>query len=101
MKKHDQARIVRAYFTCHSVLQLEKYWMSPHGLHPTALNPGGEKPKSEKARLRKGLVLLCATPGRLSYHLEHTATFIAAWPLTDLDGLGCLVFSMCFFVHFP
>ena len=38
---------------------------------------GGEKPKSEKARLRKGMVLLCATPGRLSYHLEHTATFVA------------------------
>lgn len=46
----------------------------------STLNPGGEKPKSEKARLRKGLVLLCATPGRLSYHLEHTATFIVAWP---------------------
>eukprot|EP00927_Polykrikos_kofoidii_P071114 TRINITY_DN67440_c0_g1_i1.p1 TRINITY_DN67440_c0_g1~~TRINITY_DN67440_c0_g1_i1.p1 ORF type:complete len:825 (+),score=138.78 TRINITY_DN67440_c0_g1_i1:147-2621(+) len=36
---------------------------------------GGEKPKSEKARLRKGLTLVCATPGRLTYHLEHTATF--------------------------
>jgi len=35
---------------------------------------GGEKPKSEKARLRKGLSLLCATPGRLAYHLDHTAT---------------------------
>ena len=41
---------------------------------------GGEKPKSEKARLRKGMVLLCATPGRLSYHLEHTATFVATRP---------------------
>eukprot|EP00435_Cladocopium_sp_Y103_P027856 s635_g6.t2 len=45
---------------------------------------GGEKPKSEKARLRKGLVLLCATPGRLSYHLEHTATFI-------VRNIKCLV----------
>eukprot|EP00929_Paragymnodinium_shiwhaense_P109493 TRINITY_DN7595_c0_g1_i1.p1 TRINITY_DN7595_c0_g1~~TRINITY_DN7595_c0_g1_i1.p1 ORF type:complete len:843 (-),score=213.25 TRINITY_DN7595_c0_g1_i1:171-2699(-) len=36
---------------------------------------GGENPKSEKARLRKGLSLICATPGRLAYHLEHTATF--------------------------
>lgn len=35
---------------------------------------GGEKPKSEKARLRKGMSILCATPGRLAYHLEHTAS---------------------------
>ncbi|CAE7949458.1 RH17 [Symbiodinium sp. KB8] len=45
---------------------------------------GGEKPKSEKARIRKGLVLLCATPGRLAYHLEHTATFV-------VRNIRCLV----------
>ena len=33
---------------------------------------GGEKKKSEKARLRKGLNILVATPGRLSDHLENT-----------------------------
>ncbi|KAF2396530.1 ATP-dependent RNA helicase dbp7 [Trichodelitschia bisporula] len=33
---------------------------------------GGEKKKSEKARLRKGLNILVATPGRLADHLEHT-----------------------------
>lgn len=33
---------------------------------------GGEKKKSEKARLRKGLNILVATPGRLVDHLEHT-----------------------------
>jgi len=33
---------------------------------------GGEKKKSEKARLRKGLNILIATPGRLADHLEHT-----------------------------
>ena len=33
---------------------------------------GGEKKKSEKARLRKGLNVLVATPGRLADHLEHT-----------------------------
>ena len=33
---------------------------------------GGEKRKSEKARLRKGLNILVATPGRLVDHLEHT-----------------------------
>lgn len=47
---------------------------------------GGEKPKSEKARLRKGMVLLCATPGRLSYHLEHTATFVATRRADRLTG---------------
>jgi len=35
---------------------------------------GGEKKKSEKARLRKGLNILIATPGRLVDHLEHTKT---------------------------
>lgn len=33
---------------------------------------GGEKKKSEKARLRKGFNILVATPGRLVDHLEHT-----------------------------
>jgi ATP-dependent RNA helicase DDX31/DBP7 len=33
---------------------------------------GGEKKKSEKARLRKGLNILVATPGRLADHIQHT-----------------------------
>jgi ATP-dependent RNA helicase DDX31/DBP7 len=33
---------------------------------------GGEKKKSEKARLRKGMNILVATPGRLADHLGHT-----------------------------
>jgi ATP-dependent RNA helicase DDX31/DBP7 len=33
---------------------------------------GGEKKKSEKARLRKGLNILVATPGRLADHFDHT-----------------------------
>ncbi|KAI9821805.1 MAG: ATP-dependent RNA helicase dbp7 [Pycnora praestabilis] len=33
---------------------------------------GGEKRKSEKARLRKGLNILVATPGRLADHLNNT-----------------------------
>ncbi|XP_002732540.2 ATP-dependent DNA helicase DDX31-like [Saccoglossus kowalevskii] len=33
---------------------------------------GGEKKKSEKARIRKGINILVATPGRLVDHLEHT-----------------------------
>lgn len=35
---------------------------------------GGEKKKSEKARLRKGVNILVATPGRLVDHLENTKT---------------------------
>lgn len=33
---------------------------------------GGEKKKSEKARLRKGVNILVATPGRLADHLQNT-----------------------------
>lgn len=33
---------------------------------------GGEKKKSEKARLRKGVTILIATPGRLLDHMQNT-----------------------------
>lgn len=36
---------------------------------------GGEKKKSEKARLRKGVNILVATPGRLADHMENTESF--------------------------
>eukprot|EP01101_Sappina_pedata_P002156 TRINITY_DN12416_c0_g1_i1.p1 TRINITY_DN12416_c0_g1~~TRINITY_DN12416_c0_g1_i1.p1 ORF type:complete len:617 (-),score=242.31 TRINITY_DN12416_c0_g1_i1:23-1873(-) len=36
---------------------------------------GGEKRKSEKARLRKGITVLVATPGRLLDHMSNTASF--------------------------
>lgn len=36
---------------------------------------GGEKRKSEKARLRKGVNILVATPGRLLDHLQNTLSF--------------------------
>lgn len=36
---------------------------------------GGEKRKSEKARLRKGVTILIATPGRLLDHLNNTQSF--------------------------
>jgi len=36
---------------------------------------GGEKKKSEKARLRKGVVILVATPGRLLDHMRSTECF--------------------------
>lgn len=37
---------------------------------------GGDNPKKEKARIRKGLTIICATPGRLVYHLEATESLI-------------------------
>lgn len=45
---------------------------------------GGERKKSEKARIRKGLNILIATPGRLLDHLEHTKNL-------KLDSLRWLV----------
>mmetsp|Transcript_9968 Transcript_9968/g.17928 ORF Transcript_9968/g.17928 Transcript_9968/m.17928 type:complete len:1042 (+) Transcript_9968:61-3186(+) len=39
---------------------------------------GGEKRKSEKARLRKGISILIATPGRLLDHLSKTESLLSA-----------------------
>jgi len=36
---------------------------------------GGENPKKEKARLRKGVNFLMGTPGRIVYHLNNTQSF--------------------------
>lgn len=36
---------------------------------------GGENRAKEKARLRKGVTLLAATPGRLLDHLQNTVSF--------------------------
>ena len=36
---------------------------------------GGENPKKEKARIRKGIQILFTTPGRLLFHLENTQSF--------------------------
>lgn len=33
---------------------------------------GGENPKKEKARLRKGVGILVGTPGRILYHLQNS-----------------------------
>lgn len=42
----------------------------PHIIVGTLL--GGEKPQSEKKRIRKGINILIATPGRLQYHLQNS-----------------------------
>ena len=47
---------------------------------------GGEKKKSEKARLRKGLNVLVATPGRLADHLDNTEVLdvsLVRWLVLD------------------
>ncbi|KAG7480430.1 hypothetical protein MATL_G00056010 [Megalops atlanticus] len=45
---------------------------------------GGEKRKSEKARLRKGINILISTPGRLVDHIKNTLSVV-------LSGVRCLV----------
>ena len=59
----------------HGVLQnlLDKagfYWLI------SGIIMGGEKKKSEKMRLRKGLHILICTPGRLLDHLENTESLV-------------------------
>ncbi|RYO98929.1 hypothetical protein DL764_006962 [Monosporascus ibericus] len=47
---------------------------------------GGESKKSEKARLRKGINILIATPGRLADHLDNTKVLdvgTARWLVLD------------------
>ena len=47
---------------------------------------GGEKKKSEKARLRKGVNVLVGTPGRVLDHLQHTQSLVVAhlqWLVLD------------------
>ena len=47
---------------------------------------GGESKKSEKARLRKGVNILIATPGRLADHLDNTRVLdvgTARWLILD------------------
>ncbi|XP_054710600.1 probable ATP-dependent RNA helicase DDX31 [Uloborus diversus] len=54
-------------FECFSLLTKAFTWIVPGYLI------GGEKKKSEKARLRKGINILITTPGRLLDHLDLTA----------------------------
>ena len=53
---------------------------------------GGERKKSEKARLRKGVGVLVATPGRVADHLRSTAAFVvSACQLLVLDEADLLL----------
>jgi len=58
---------------------------------------GGESRKSEKARLRKGVTVLVATPGRLDDHIQHTerlrVDYLQAIVLDEADRLLDLGFG--------
>jgi len=56
------------YYVLQSLIHCKN---GPHWIVPGQVM-GGEKKKSEKARLRKGMNILVATPGRLLDHLENT-----------------------------
>lgn len=61
---------------------------------------GGEKKKSEKARLRKGVNVLIGTPGRLLDHLQHTQSLCTKnlqWLVLD-EADRCGLFGSL--VHF-
>ncbi len=50
---------------------------------------GGEKRKSEKARLRRGITLLVAMPGRLLNHLTKTESLpLSLWQTAAMSGLS-------------
>ena len=52
-------------------LELEKLLKPFSFIVPTTIM-GGENPKKEKSRLRKGCTILVCTPGRFLYHLKNT-----------------------------
>ena len=47
---------------------------------------GGENPKKEKSRLRKGCTVIICTPGRFLYHLKNTQSI-------KMDKLCYLIFD--------
>ncbi|KAJ7545051.1 hypothetical protein O6H91_09G104500 [Diphasiastrum complanatum] len=59
-------------FTVAQQLVHRFYWLVPGYIM------GGENRAKEKARLRKGITILIATPGRLLDHLKNTASFCYA-----------------------
>ena len=60
---------------CTQVLEVLQKVVTPFHWLVTGSLMGGEKKKAEKARLRKGVPIIVATPGRLVDHLENTKGF--------------------------
>jgi hypothetical protein len=60
---------------------------------------GGEKKKSEKARLRKGVNILVGTPGRVLDHLQNTQSINVSallWLVLDeADRCACVCVRTC------
>ncbi|RMX63842.1 hypothetical protein DD238_006765 [Peronospora effusa] len=57
---------------CTQILETANKLIQPFVFLVPGAIVGGEKKKSEKARLRKGITILIATPGRLADHLVNT-----------------------------
>lgn len=60
---------------CTQVLEVLQQVVAPFHWLVTGSLMGGEKKKAEKARLRKGVPIVVATPGRLVDHLKNTECF--------------------------
>ena len=78
----EEAREIDRYHSVTSTAPLLQPfpWLVP------GIVAGGEKRKSEKARLRRGVTVLVATPGRLCDHLRSTEAFRTAelgWLVLD------------------
>ena len=61
--------------SCKSLRLSRKYRNRTIGFPPGSIH-GGENRAKEKAKLRKGCIVLSATPGRLLDHLQNTAAFM-------------------------
>lgn len=67
------------------LVNFPKSYSRPHWIVPGQITGGINKAK-EKARLKKGITILVATPGRLLDHLLHTSNFSIAnlkWLVLD------------------
>lgn len=62
----------QTYTMCNNLCSKSYSWIVP------GCFSGGEKRKSEKARLRKGISILIATPGRLLDHVNKTESLLVA-----------------------
>lgn len=60
---------------CQQILETAEKLIKPFVYLVPGAVVGGEKKKAEKARLRKGICILIATPGRLADHLVNTQCF--------------------------
>ena len=115
LQEHEQ-RVARADGTraiiilptrelCVQVLEVLQKVVTPFHWLVTGSLMGGEKKKAEKARLRKGVPLVVATPGRLVDHLKNTECFeykrLEWLVLDEADRLLDLGFEkdLAFIVH--